>query len=840
VVNPVTGVFPSSSAAGNPALLGTGVGNATIRERLQVAQTDLGVAGALYFVSSTYIHPQDATNNTDNNSQSYRRVNVGASPNFTMSMADTTRQQLPAIFAWRDYGNGASGGTGIPDASVVLQPLDDGTNALTSGRFWVGVKVITLGAGVYRYEYAVYNHNSDRAASAFTVPIPAGAIVSNVGFSDVLYHSGEIQDNTDWTSSVSGSAVTWTYPNNQAQDNRENVLRWDTIYNFWFDCNAAPGNGAPSVTFFRPGTPASGTVTMPVPTTVGGSGNDACAAALPVGGGSTAFDTSLATTDGPDECLEAGQTQITKDIWFTYTTGTCTNPMTIETCGSSFDTKIAVYSACPTGPNQAIACNDDTTGCTAGQPNLGSRVSFNPTANTTYLIRVGGYNGASGLGALTVTPPDCTPPAPANDSCANAQWVAAGAGAASGSNATATTDNQPTCVANGNNVWFKYRPVTTGTVTITTCGSGFDTVLGVFNACGGTQLSCNDDSSSCGAGSVQSRVALTMTAGVTYWISVGGWTNNEGVTQTGSYVLNITGGGGVIPPANDVCTNLQGLGTGTQPYTTAGATTDALTQPSCGTVNNDIWYNHPSTCTGNLTINATGSGSYQPRISVYTGTGCDNLASRFISCATAPAAGSTASLTIPVVAGTSYTVRVGGATLVTGGGTLNLNCVPVNPNNPPTAAAGADQAVTDYDNSGAETVVLDGSASVDADGTIVSYEWLEGATPLAPASASPLLGASLPVGVHTITLRVTDDDGATATDNVNVTVNPWPGCNDVDFNNDTLFPDNQDLEDYLSVFGGGPCSTGNCDSIDFNNDTLFPDNADLEAYIRVFGGGPCL
>ncbi|HYF15189.1 MAG TPA: CHRD domain-containing protein, partial [Phycisphaerales bacterium] len=46
------------------------------------------------------------------------------------------------------------------------------------------------------------------------------------------------------------------------------------------------------------------------------------------------------------------------------------------------------------------------------------------------------------------------------------------------------------------------------------------------------------------------------------------------------------------------------------------------------------------------------------------------------------------------------------------------------------------------------------------------------------------------------------------------------GCDSIDFNGDGLFPDNTDLEDFLSVFGGGPCSTGTCGDIDFNNDGL--------------------
>jgi len=79
--------------------------------------------------------------------------------------------------------------------------------------------------------------------------------------------------------------------------------------------------------------------------------------------------------------------------------------------------------------------------------------------------------------------------------------------------------------------------------------------------------------------------------------------------------------------------------------------------------------------------------------------------------------------------------------------------------------------------------------------------------------------------------------------NVYVVLNPVtppaPTCDSVDFNGDGLFPDNQDLEDFLSVFGGGPCSTGTCGDVDFNNDGLFPDNADMEAFFSVFGGGAC-
>ncbi len=95
------------------------------------------------------------------------------------------------------------------------------------------------------------------------------------------------------------------------------------------------------------------------------------------------------------------------------------------------------------------------------------------------------------------------------------------------------------------------------------------------------------------------------------------------------------------------------------------------------------------------------------------------------------------------------------------------------PNQPPTANAGADQAVTDTDGSGSEPVSLDGSLSSDPDGSITNYTWMEGATTLSTGSTAPA-NVSLAIGAHTLTLIVTDNNNATATDTVVVTVNPRP------------------------------------------------------------------
>jgi hypothetical protein len=88
-------------------------------------------------------------------------------------------------------------------------------------------------------------------------------------------------------------------------------------------------------------------------------------------------------------------------------------------------------------------------------------------------------------------------------------------------------------------------------------------------------------------------------------------------------------------------------------------------------------------------------------------------------------------------------------------------------NVPPMADAGPDQSVTDADNSGSEDVTLDGSASMDPDGAIASWSWTVDGTEVANTETATV---TFDVGVHTVTLTVTDDEGATDTDDVVITV----------------------------------------------------------------------
>jgi PKD repeat protein len=84
-------------------------------------------------------------------------------------------------------------------------------------------------------------------------------------------------------------------------------------------------------------------------------------------------------------------------------------------------------------------------------------------------------------------------------------------------------------------------------------------------------------------------------------------------------------------------------------------------------------------------------------------------------------------------------------------------------NRAPIASAGLDQTV-----SHAQAVALDGSGSSDPENGALSHAWSIGGGQIATGS-SPTVGP-FAVGVHTVTLTVTDDHGATATDSMVITV----------------------------------------------------------------------
>jgi hypothetical protein len=115
-----------------------------------------------------------------------------------------------------------------------------------------------------------------------------------------------------------------------------------------------------------------------------------------------------------------------------------------------------------------------------------------------------------------------------------------------------------------------------------------------------------------------------------------------------------------------------------------------------------------------------------------------------------------------------------------------------NENSPPTAIAGDDQTVMEF-----AKVTLDGSSSTDTDGNIVSYKWtqFEGAT-VALSSMSVIMPMfDAPKGEDTLKflLTITDDDGASDTDEVKIIVKDNDDDDNDDDNNDD---DNKDNDNH--------------------------------------------
>ncbi|HLP82795.1 MAG TPA: hypothetical protein VK157_00460 [Phycisphaerales bacterium] len=68
-------------------------------------------------------------------------------------------------------------------------------------------------------------------------------------------------------------------------------------------------------------------------------------------------------------------------------------------------------------------------------------------------------------------------------------------------------------------------------------------------------------------------------------------------------------------------------------------------------------------------------------------------------------------------------------------------------------------------------------------------------------------------------------------------------CDSIDFNNNGVFPEDQDVIDFFTVLAGGtPAScdgTLGCNDIDFNNNGVFPEDQDVIDFFNVLAGGSC-
>jgi len=260
-VNPFTGSFPANANDHS------GHNHDGVSHRILTNMTDLVPAqnpGATYYGEAAYITPHEyawcqthpGECNMFNNF-SYKKFTVSGGPtNFIFNQAGNTVRMQAAIQAWADTG-----------ATVTRVEPDPGND----GIFFVGYKVTGPTAGVWHYEYAIFNMNLDRAIQSFSVffgfPVP----LNNVEFHAPPQHPGWPHDgtvgdagysSTPWTFEDQGSAGTWSTETFATNPNA-NAIRWATLYNFRFDSTAAPVPTEATIGFFKTGSPITVDVAGP-------------------------------------------------------------------------------------------------------------------------------------------------------------------------------------------------------------------------------------------------------------------------------------------------------------------------------------------------------------------------------------------------------------------------------------------------------------------------------------------------------------------------------------------------------------------------------------------------
>jgi len=593
--------------------------------------------------------------------------------------------------------------------------------------------------------------------------------------------------------------------------------------------------------------------------------NDDCATATPTGEATIDFDNLYATTDGASSCGFAGNPG-GNDLWWAYTPS-FTGSAEIQTCGATFmDTQLSIYDACG---GTELACNDDF--CF-----LQSRLLVPTVQGVPMLIRLAGWDGQIGTGQLIITQ---APPPPANDNCATADAVSEGV--FSWDNTYATTDGAASCGFGGNpggaDLWWAYSPTFTGTARASTCGIDVDTQISVYDACGGSEIACNDDF--CG---LQSRLTWEVVQGATYWVRVAGW---NGVTGAGAVTLEQA----PPPPANDNCDDALAVGDGVYPFDTTDATNDGPGSCGASETSNDVWFLWTVGSNGCAVIETCGS-PLDTVISTFDACGGFELFCNDESC------GSQSQLTVPnVVAGTEILVRVSAFANGFGSGTLTLRVDPQLPyvapgaSTPEGEACLGDDAVDTF-NGGCnlfpplfgsitcgetvlgsssgflftgefyrdtdwfefslpadDTVTLTGQAQFEAQMFLLSTDCGEGAI-LAfgtnnACSPDVTCSAFLPAGTYRAFISPRGFGPAAATCGVNseywISLSFGAGCGgaacDPDVNCDGS-PDQGDVACMiLAVAGDTSCI---CQDPDFNLDGS-ADQGDVAALIGVVAGQPC-
>ena len=249
-------------------------------------------------------------------------------------------------------------------------------------------------------------------------------------------------------------------------------------------------------------------------------------------------------------------------------------------------------------------------------------------------------------------------PIPDNDSFAARIQLFGSTVSATGRNTGATLEQgepDPSFQAE-KSVWWTWTAPSNGSVTITTAGSSFDTILTVFTGDALTNLvlvAFNDDS----AGTNTSTVDFNVIAGTAYQVAVDGANGDEG-----NISLQLSMGPTQSPPANDNFANpitLTGAHLSNVAGSNVGATAE-LGEPFHADEigQKSVWWTWTAPASGGLTLTTQGS-SIDTLLAIYTGDSVSNLT--FVAANDEdPLSIYTSRITCNVTTGTVYQIAVDG------------------------------------------------------------------------------------------------------------------------------------------------------------------------------------
>ena len=413
--------------------------------------------------------------------------------------------------------------------------------------------------------------------------------------------------------------------------------------------------------------------------------NDNCAGAVTLVSGNTCNSTAstlqFATSSSIAGACGGATATTTYDVWFRFQAVNATTTINLNVTGSRFSSN-AAYTPYIEVLNGTCA-GFTSLSCQAAATSGMSRVTVNSlTVGNFYYVRVYTVTSpaASGAGKWNFT--ICAQHQPANDDCAGAITLTAGATCTNTSGtldlATANTTGvvQSCWAANTyKDVWYKFvATAATHTVNLSNMGANVTTPrIQIYSgSCGALTIL------GCATASVLTQTGLTV--GNTYYVRVANTVDPSGVNGVANFNICITGA--AAAPPNDDCANAFSLNIGTT-YVGTLLNSTASTATTCGTINassGEVWYSFVATSSyPTISLSIVGGANKFPgsgggstgALQLFSGT-CGSLTSLTCNVANAPLSLTTNSVNggAGLTIGTTYYFRVttNKATATTGTG----------------------------------------------------------------------------------------------------------------------------------------------------------------------------